>query len=178
MRNINTAALRDASEDDQVPCFTVTVKKHEGDAAHWRVNEDNDLVISVVTHRHEVPIEALIGGIGALGRGVVFIPDEGTEGVVVFDHGDFEGDCTFFPRGSRGGNVVGLGPGKVHVIGLEVLVHDGAGGAEALVRKSEHDGHTHPAPALSTGSYGVGSDPVVRTGGAPAVTGTSVLKAK
>ncbi len=76
-----------------------------------------------------------------------------------------------------------LGKSRIHISaagaiaieaesGQEVLIRSPGGATDALVKKSEFDGHSHTTTAtVSSGSVGV-------IGGAPAVTGTEVLKAE
>lgn len=58
--------------------------------------------------------------------------------------------------------------------GREVLIRDEGGAVDRLVRKSEHDGHTHPAGTLVAPG---GGGPVTGvSGGAAAVAGTQRLR--
>lgn len=95
-RGLGRAGLRDMLEDDRAWCVGARVELHAGEADHWQVNEDGDLEVTVVTHQHGTEITALLGGIaGGNGRGTWRVPSVGTEGVVVFLDGDFEGDAVF-----------------------------------------------------------------------------------
>lgn len=153
-RAINTAALRDAGGDDHLSVMGGIVQRHEGEAQHWRVNEDGDLEIQCVTHAHQMPVAALLAGMGAGGRGVFFIPDEGTEVLLCCDDGDPEGVVTCVPRASRGGAPAGLAAGKVVIVGdhvtaradfevhleaPEVNIDDGTAGAQSLILGVSHN---------------------------------------
>ena len=126
----------------------------------------------------------------------VALPGPGTESFVVFPGGDRAHpiviavtDRALRPTDRPGGEVTIYNERGAKVIlrgdspdveiqpgpGGQVLVREEGGTVDRLVRKSDHDGHTHPAGTLAAPS---GGGPVTGvTGGAPAVTGTSVLRA-
>jgi len=65
--------------------------------------------------------------------------------------------------------------------GGEVLIHDGSGATDALVLKSDFDGHTHAGALGGTGSApALTSGPTNSPTGTPAADaqGTTILKAK
>lgn len=63
--------------------------------------------------------------------------------------------------------------------GREVYIRDAGGVADRLVKKSEHDGHTHGPGSFVTPAAGGGGGPVSGvSGGAAPVTGTARLKAQ
>jgi hypothetical protein len=69
--------------------------------------------------------------------------------------------------------VIARGPGT------QVLIHDGSGGAEELVKRSEFLGHGHPV--IATGATSPTAGPVACVapeGSAALFPGTEVLKAK
>lgn len=155
-RAIDTAALRDAAPHDDNSPLGCVVALHEGSALHWEVNVDGDLVIQVLTHTHQTPIEAFLAGVGLSGRGVWYVPEIGTEGVLVLDA---EGEATFLPRASRGPAPQGLAAGKVSVVGTDIEVladgeahvrateinlDDGGGGNEPLVKGTSHNAALGP----------------------------------
>jgi len=172
--------LRDLLRDERVPAVAAHVALHAGETSFWFVNDEGDIVISVVTNQHGVELHANLDVIaGGSGRGIYMLPALGDEVLVGFDDGDFEGEVYVISRTTGGGGAPeGLAPGKVVVVGLEVLVHSGDGVCEPLVRKSEFDGHTHGPGSFTTPTGGGGGGPVTGTsGGAASVTGTPVLKA-
>lgn len=179
--------------EDMIPSVKATVALHEGETSHWEVNADGDLQVSVVTHGHGAPITALLGAlVGGNGKGVWVIPPIGTEVLVAFPDGDYEGDAVLVAVLSTGSVPAGLVDGNVVIVGVEVLVHDGPGGAVPLARKSDVDAlssrfdahrviynaHTHaylpgPDPAIPT-AVPVATDPTPT----PTPAGTTVLKGK
>lgn len=178
-----TAALRRLLGGGEVACALGKVEREEGEPAHWEVNDDGDLMVSVVLHQHSQPLWCVVGAlVGAAGRGIWAIPPEGAEVLVAFD-GGIEGD----------GVVVGVMPSgetpaieldQVLVIGAEVLVYNTA--AEAAVPLATRadvealaahvDVHTHPVAGVTAGAAAVTSgapaDP------SPAAAGTTVLRAE
>lgn len=181
--------LRDLLRDERVAAVAAHVALHAGETSFWFVNDEGDIVISVVTNQHGVELHANLDVIaGGSGRGIYMLPALGDEVLIGFDDGDFEGEAYVISRTAGGGGAPeGLAPGKVVVVGLEVLVHSGDGVCEPLVRLSEHqalvdaiDGHRHSyasagGPALTTAPVtdpaGVVPDPM------PPADGTPVLKA-
>ncbi len=115
------------------------------------------------------------------------VPPKGAEAVVLFPNGDRShplvivvSDRNTRPTGQADGEVSMYHPGgaRVHLLangdvqidcapGGQVLVSDGAGGAEPLVTKSQYDAHTHPT---GVGPSGVPSN--------VATSGTTVLQGK
>jgi hypothetical protein len=202
-RPLNTAPLRDDLEDDRVWCVGARVEAHPGETDHWQVNEDGDLEIQVVTHQHGQPVTAVLGAlVGGRGRGVWMIPDVGTEVLVSFFDGDFEGDAVIVGVLPSKDTPGGLAPGKVFVIGQEVIVKD-AGSAAPVATLADVDaiwrwlyaqfaatgGHTHicappgnPTAAIAT--VAPASPPLPPSVAPPAPSlppepdGTSVLKAE
>lgn len=126
--------------------------------------------------------------------GFTSVPLVGAEGVALFPNGDRShplliavSDRRYRPTGGEPGQVTMyhhsgskmtmLANGNVEVQpgpGGEVLVRDAGGAVDRLVKKSEHDGHTHPAGTLAAP---VGGGPVTGvSGGAAAVAGTQRLR--
>lgn len=124
------------------------------------------------------------------------VPMPGAEAVVVFPGGDRDhplvvavSDRRYRPHGGdpgtitiynhTGARVIITDDGDIEVIpasGREVLIRDEGGSAERLVRKSDYDGHTHPAGTLVAPS---GGGPVSGvSGGAAAAAGTQRLRAQ
>lgn len=129
--------------------------------------------------------------------GLSSVPLAGAEAVVVFPGGDRShplvvtvsdrryrptggdpGDVTLYNvvDGATGAKVILLATGDIEVHpapGHEVLIRDEGGGVDRLVKKSEHDGHTHAPGTFTT----AGGGPVTGlSGGAAAVAGTQRLR--
>lgn len=122
------------------------------------------------------------------------VPLVGAEHVVLFPNGDREhpmviavADRRYRPTGRpsgeinvyhyRGAKIRMLEDGNIELYpgpGGEVLIRDDGGSVDRLVKKSEFDGHTHPAGTLTAPG---GGGPVTGvSGGAAAVTGTQRLR--
>jgi uncharacterized protein involved in type VI secretion and phage assembly len=187
------SSIRDYFAPDITPCVGAVVAVHEGESTHWRVNDDGDLEVDVVTHQHAVPVTAVMGAlVGGAGKGVWMIPPLGTEVLVAFMEGDYEGDACVVGVLPTGQTPSGLTEGRVLVIGTEVLVHDGNGGAVPLAKKADVDavkafldrqfdpaaGHTHKAIIPAQPTNLVEGTAVAGTSTCPAAAGTTVLKAK
>lgn len=187
--------VKAALTDERVAAVAARVARHEGESSHYRVNDEGDLVVSVLTLQHEVPIEANLGAlVGGGGKGVWQIPDVGVEVMVAFDDGAFEGEAYvvgYYPSGSSPG---GLAPGKIFILGNNVEIRSTGGSAQAVAYKADvedvisklnslislFNAHTH-----LHGPYSPIGGPAVPTAvpaslATPALPsdGTSVLKAE
>jgi phage baseplate assembly protein V len=128
--------------------------------------------------------------------GLSAIPLAGAEHVTIFPNGDQSHPITIAvsdrrhrPTGGSPGEVtLHCHTGAVVIMktngdielqpapGHEVLIRDAGGTVDALVKKGEYDGHTHPAGTLAAPG---GGGPVTGvSGGAAAVTGTQRLRAQ
>lgn len=148
-----------------------------------------------------VLVDETIEGAGAGGEhfepyGLTSVAEPGAEAVVVFPNGDrghplvlatsdrryrptggAPGDVTLYHR--DGARVILLAGGDIEIRpgpGGEVLIRDEGGAVDRLVKKSEHDGHTHDAGTLVAPSGG--GAVTGATAGAPAVTGTQRVRAQ
>lgn len=128
--------------------------------------------------------------------GFASVPMPGAEAVVVFPGGDRDhplvvavSDRRYRPRGGEpgtvtvynhtGARVILTELGDIEIIpapGREILIRDEGGSAERLVRKSDYDGHTHPAGTLV--APGGGGPVSGASGGAAAAAGTQRLRAQ
>lgn len=86
-------AMRDLLAGEGVWCVAATVQLHKGELTHFQKQRNGQLMISVVTNQHAVPFWATYKGGDILGRGIWMIPGIGTEVMLCFDQGDFEGDA-------------------------------------------------------------------------------------
>lgn len=148
--------LKHLLRDERVWCVAARVEVLDGQSAHFDTNAEGDLIVSCLTVNHDVPIWANLDSLagGANGEGVWFIPDPGTEVMIAFDDGDFEGEAHIVSRTSGGRAPAGLGPGKIFVIGARIEVRatskvliaspiieaaDAEGGGQKLALLSELD---------------------------------------
>lgn len=137
-----------------VMCFAATVQIHDGETQHWEVTDEGAMSVSVVTHQHAVPIDALLKGGGNDGKGVWFIPSVGTEVLIAFENGDFEGDA--YIVGVFGHSPAGLQPGTILVLGDNIEIRSVGGTAQPLAFKSDveavdakYDGHIHQESTMA-----------------------------
>lgn len=86
-------SMRDLLKDGGVWCVAATVQLLDGATQHYRRAANGQIIVSVVTNLQAVPIEAFLLGGDFAGRGFWMIPAVGTEVMICFDNGDFEGDA-------------------------------------------------------------------------------------
>lgn len=166
------------NQSETIPSAMAVVAVHPGETAHWRRTDEGDVAISVVTNSSGTPMWALLHAVGGGGLGLWCIPPVGTEGVVVFPDGDFEGDAVFYGGGAAPAQLDASILMIVAPAGGRVMIVDAAGGTpKALVTVDEFKDHDHAAPTLVGASYAAGEDPVFRTGVPLTITGTTVLEA-
>lgn len=156
----------------------VVVKPEDG-GEHWEI-VGGGAGVDVMVEVELQPTQEIVTA--RLAAGMWIVPDVGDEVAVILPAGalDFMPIVTCILSHALPAEQ-GPAPRRIVIArgpGTEVLIHDGNGGAEPLVKKSEFDGHKHAAPTLVGASYGVGTDPAAQTGGAAPVIGTTVLKAK
>lgn len=131
-----------------------------------------DVLVEVVLQPSQEPVTA------RLAAGMFMIPDIGEEVAVIIP----SGEISFMPVIAciLSSNVVpttqGPTPQRIVLVRASVLVHDGNGGAEELVKRSEFLKHGHATAATGTPSVPIDISPLV--GSAITFPGTSVLKAK
>lgn len=175
---MSLSALRAALMDDRVHTVAGRTAVFDGEAEHFRTNDDGNVVVSCVTHNGEMPVWANLGPMaGAAGNGVWWIPDVGTEVMLASDGGDIEGEVYLvacFPTGAQAPS--GLAPGKVLVIGSEVEVRSAAGTAVALATKQDLQNHVDTFNSHVHVETGGSTNAPTTPAGNP--NGTSVLKAE
>jgi hypothetical protein len=165
-RRLDLTSMREALATGEAWVVLGRVESAEG-GLHWDIYED-DLLIEVVTIPDEEPLTCRMGSIaGGSGIGIWSIPSEGTEVVIVVPRGDYTFSPCIVATLSSGGLPNGVAAGVTVVTNAQVLVHDGSGGAEPVITKSQYDAHSHSS---GTGPTGVPNN--------TATSGTTVLKAK
>lgn len=164
--------MRDMLADDRVWTVLATVALHEGESQHYATNDDGDLEVTVVTNQHRVEIRAVLGAlVGGAGRGVWMIPDVGTEVMVAFADGDFEGDAVIVGAMPSRSVPAGLVPGKVIVKGATVEVD--ATSTVTITGTAVHVGGTPSEPTVKATTYRGAEDTLLTAIGAW-VTATQV----
>jgi len=86
---MGTANLRKHTQDDRTHVIAARVVLLSGETKHYFVNEEKNIVVSVETHNHGMPMWANLANT----PGVWVVPDVGTEVLVATDDGDIEGEC-------------------------------------------------------------------------------------
>lgn len=151
----------------------------EDGSSYWRteLSDDGSQTVDILVELVLQPSQDTCTA--RLAAGIWMIPALGEEVVVALPAGRID----FMPTivGLLSSNIVPTGsdapsPTRIVIMRGEVLITDGNGGTEPLCRKSDIDGHTHPAGTLV--APGGGGAVTGVTGGASAITGTYVLKAK
>lgn len=202
-KRINPADLRAIVGDNRMWCSlgVVTESSEDQDSDYYELipgsdGQLKDVLIEVLLVPSNIPITARLKGI-AQGIGVITIPSLGDEVIVDIPDAAVDWMPSIVAVLSTGSipNPDGQGPAprRVLIVADDVLVHDGSGGAEPLVRKSEFDAHREWAEAHrhagllgGTGSVaGLTSPPATGlppySGGSsdppPEIEGTPVLRA-
>ncbi len=152
---------------------------------------DGAILVDVLLQTGQPVLARLATAAAGAGVGVWNVPAEGAEVLVLFPEGTIDGGGVIVAVTSTGQLADGVDGSPTIVIavaaGAKVLIHDGsASAAEALVRKSEFEAHSHPIPPLTatvagnTGPVSAGMPgPKIADTQAPAgITGTQVLRAK
>ena len=188
-KRLDLSDMRELFRDRRAWCVVGRVTVPDGAAQHFEIT-DTDILVDVVTQPglHDVTCR--------LAAGMWLLPDVGEEVVIAIP----EGEMAFMPTviGILSTGIVpsdqGPTPQRIAIVRQEVVVHDGTGGAEELVRKGEFNtfrawveqqfdaaaGHKHAV----TGAVTAAITTVAVTGTAnptipvPTVAGTQVLKGK
>ena len=189
------SSVRDLVNDEKIVVCMARVALHDGETSHHYVTEEGHVAITVKTHKHGVPVDAVLPGGADAGTGPWWIPEIGTEVMIGFD-GDFEDDAFVL-------NIYGSKPptqmaeGKLVMVGTEIHAIAPNGTAASLATKADlqattdylhrqfhsTDGHQHVTligtTPVSTVSLSEGAGPIVGPGvdgSAPNPDGTEVLK--
>jgi phage baseplate assembly protein gpV len=131
-----------------------------------------DILVDVELMPEGIDVTCRLSG-GAGSQGFWVIPAEGDEVVVMMPQGDIAfmpvivGLLSSYDVDNDGSQ--GPAPSRTVITNAAVYIHDGAGGAEELVKKSAYEAHIH--------STGVGPSGTADNA-ASAASYTSVLKAK
>jgi hypothetical protein len=197
-KRLDLRDLRAAVEDSRVWSAVGQVIQPDGEAGatHYELVPGEsgaivDILVEVLLLPSNIEVTCRLAG-AAGARGAITIPDVGDEVLIVIPNGQVDWMPVLIARLSTNDvpNPVGQGPatGTTVIMDTTVLVHDGTGGAEPVVKLSEHqalaehvDQHLHayasPAGAALTSppTHNVAGTPL---DAAPEATGTEVLLAK
>lgn len=117
-----TPSARKAFEDGREWFVRGVVALHEGETSHYAVMAEGHIMVSVISTRHHQEIWAILRGGDDDGAGVWHIPSIGTEVLIGFDCGDFEGDAYVVAVVGRVG-AIPVAPGVIVVVGpTQVIV--------------------------------------------------------
>lgn len=164
-KRLDLTSIKEALRDERCWACLAVVQAHDS-GQYFEIIED-DVLVQVVTMPDQNKILARLGAPGSgSNSGVWSIPKSGSEVIVVVPSGRLEFQPVIVACYSSGGLPDGVAENVTVIANGEVLVHDGDGGTEPLVKKSEFEAHVH--------GTGVGPS---STPSAP-ITGTTVLKAK
>ncbi len=166
-------------EDERVPAVAGFVRQTPDGGAHWNVSGiagARQLMIHVVTKTHHTPIWCHAQGGGKLSHGLWSIPSVGTEVLVSFDNGAFEGDAFIIGEfGRYDDSSQSLAENTTLLIDETVEIRSVAGSAVALALKSDVTSLANFVQGLLVGGTG---SVVVPPGSVPQPVGTTVLKAE
>ena len=165
-RRLDLTAMREALADGRVhTCLGLVVAR---DGAHFSIEED-DILVELDLIPNEEPVTARMGAVGGgQGLGIWFVPPVRSEVAVLVPDGELACGPVIVGVLSSGGLPSGVAEGVTVIANSsKVLIHDGSGGAEPLITKSQYDLHTHPT---GTGPSGMPDN--------AASSGTTVLEAK
>lgn len=184
-------ATRDLLRDERIWTMAARVAPHDGQTDHFEYTDEGHIMVSVRTLRHDIPLWAIYRGGDDAGTGVWYIPSLGSEVMLNFDGGEFEGDA--YIVAVIGEAPTGLVVDKVYVLGPEVQVRSVGGTAQSLAFQeklnaledkvnsliTKHNSHTHIlAIAAAAGAGGTGTAAITTTTetAIDSSTGTSVIK--
>lgn len=160
-KRLDLSDMRELFKDRRMWCAVGTVTAPEGEA-HWHIASNDsgtavDVIIEVVLQPSEDPVSCRLRG------GIWEVPNVGDEVAVLLP----EGALDFMPivvcklSGRSVPTTQGPTPGNIVIAvpaGMQVLVHDGSGGAVPLALKSDVESvnakythHVHLSPAGATG---------------------------
>jgi hypothetical protein len=128
---VSLANIKKLTESDMVPAAAAVVQKPIDGSSFWSVTDGN-LLIHCVTKGSHQPLWCHQRGGSRLGRGVWWIPDLGTEVLISFDEGQFEGDA--FIVGEFGRAPSGIAENTTLILDNSVELRSVGGVAEKMVK--------------------------------------------
>lgn len=182
-KKLDVSDLKRAIRDQRAWVKLAIVVDVDDDGSHFALVEDEagnvvDVVVEVETVPDRVQLTCrLTGLVGGAGAGIWAVPAIDDEVLVCLPDGELDFmACIVATLGSRDVPSPDAAhepsPGRTLIVNGEVLIHDGTGGTEPLVKKSEFDAHEHDYTWTDPG----GSGTTDRPNNSP-ITGTTILKA-
>ena len=182
-KKLDLTSMREVLRDGRVWGALGLVTK-DGDS-HWSFDEDGDVLVEVeLVPSGETLTCRLACVAGGAGRGIWSVPPVGSEVAIMMPEGSIDAEPMIVGVLSSGSTPDGIGENVTVIANVQVLVHDGAGGAVSLALKSDVqevvDAIVNAVPSTSGPDAGVQLQATMVSAlnltGTP--TGTSVLKGK
>jgi hypothetical protein len=168
---MDLSAMKEALKDQR--CWAcLGIVKSDDNGSYYELSSE-DVLVDVELQPSGTQITARLGTVGgSFGAGVWAIPPEGAEVIVIMPEGDLAFAPVIVALYSSGDVPAGMAVNTIVVAcppGGKILIHDGAGGTDELVKKTAYEAHIHPT--------GTGPSGIANNATAPA-SYTSVLEAK
>ncbi len=168
--------------DERIPAVAGFVKTPPEGGNHWDYvgpAGNRQLLIHVVTKGSHASLWCHPCGGMRAGRGIWAIPDIGTEVLVSFDNGDFEGDPFIVGLfGRYDDSVHTLVAGSTLIVDSSVEIRSATGIPLALTTKADMDAHASWAASHFHTAPGGGGPTTGPTTTPPTPSGTQILKAE
>ena len=166
-RRFDPSDLRRLVRDQRLWCALGVVVAPDDGGLHFDLDGE-DLLVEVEIQPSQLDLTCRLGSpFGGPNLGLWQVPPVGAEVVVLLPEGEIEFQPTIVAVLSSGALPADVAENTVVIAEAQVLIHDGMGGAEPLITKSQFDQHKH--------GTGVGPSTVPDN---IATSGTVVLKAK
>jgi len=150
-RRVDLTSLKDALRDGRVHTCLGLVTDEDA-PSHYELDGE-DLLVEVSLIPDETRVTARMGALGGgAGLGVWLIPPVGSEVAVLVPDGELEFGPVIVGVLSTGSLPNGVAPDTIVIAQGKVLIHDGSGGTEPVILKSQYDAHTHPSGTGPTGT--------------------------
>lgn len=176
-KRLDLSDMRQLFRDTKLWCAIGIVTVEPGQTQHFEIT-DSCVVVDVVLQPSLQPVTC------RLSSSMWAIPDVGAEVLVLVPDGQVDFLPTIIDNFSAPPTTQGPAVGTVVIVGGQVIVHDGNGGAVALAKASElnalahtYNTHTHPVSTTGTATAQTGTA-AATTSTQPDQPGTSVLLGK
>lgn len=179
---MTTPSVRDGADPRRDYFAKATVVIPDGETTHYEFGDEGQILVNVQMHAYHQFVRAELRGGDVSGGGIWHIPPVGTEVVIGFDRGVFEGDAYLVASVGRvagvpvsPGVLVIRGPVQVIVESPDVEIRRVGGSASILAKLSDvealvdaFNSHVH------NGAFAGSTSPPLTPADPP--SGTEVLK--
>lgn len=150
-RRLDLTAMREVLRDGKVWTFLGLVVTRDG--RHF-VLEEKDVLVELIMVPGGEPVTARMGAAGGgQGVGIWYVPPPGSEVACIVPDGELECGALIIGVLSSGGLPNGVAAGVTVIANTDkVLIHDGQGNTDSLVKKSAFASHIHPSGTGPTGT--------------------------